>query len=48
MEEIARGTSKRGATMMSVMPLIPAHNFADKRPPTCKDLDDAEQMRASI
>ncbi len=41
MEEIARETSKRGATMMNNMPLIPAHNFADRRSPTCKELDDA-------
>ena len=40
-EEIARETSKRGATMMNIMPLIPAHHFADRRPPTCKELDDA-------
>ncbi len=31
MEGIARETSKRGATMMNIMPLIPAHNIAYKR-----------------
>ena len=40
-EDIARETSKRGATMMNIMPLIPAHNFADRRSPTCKELDEA-------
>ena len=40
-EDIAREVSKRGATMMNIMPLIPAHDFADRRPPTCKELDEA-------
>lgn len=40
-EDIAREVSKRGAIMMNIMPLIPAHEFADRRPPTCKELDDA-------
>jgi hypothetical protein len=52
MEEIAGETSKRGATMMNIMPLIPSHNFADKRPPTCKELDGApgksEQVSGSV
>jgi nitrogen fixation protein NifB len=41
MEEITRETSKRGATMMNIIPLIPAHNFADKCPPMCKEVADA-------
>jgi nitrogen fixation protein NifB len=40
-EDIAREVSKRGAIMMNIMPLIPAHDFADRRPPTCKELDEA-------
>jgi nitrogen fixation protein NifB len=40
-EDIAREVSKRGAIMMNIMPLIPAHEFADRRSPTCKELDDA-------
>jgi nitrogen fixation protein NifB len=41
MEDIARETSERGATMMNIMPLIPAHDFAERRAPTCKELDAA-------
>lgn len=38
---IAEEASKRGASLMNIIPLIPQHGFKEHRKPTCKELEEA-------
>ncbi|MEJ5292546.1 MAG: radical SAM protein [Candidatus Methanosuratincola sp.] len=38
---IAEEASKRGASLMNIIPLIPQHGFKDYRRPTCEELNEA-------
>ncbi|MBC7120804.1 MAG: radical SAM protein [Candidatus Methanosuratus sp.] len=38
---IAEEASKRGASLMNIIPLIPQHGFKDHRRPSCKELEEA-------
>ncbi len=37
--EIAKTTKEAGADMINIIPLIPQHELADKRPPGCRELN---------
>ena len=40
---IAKGVSEAGAQFINIIPLIPQHEFHDKRPPTCRQLNKARE-----
>ncbi|XRH75322.1 MAG: radical SAM protein [Candidatus Methanosuratincola verstraetei] len=40
---IAEEASKRGASLMNIIPLIPQHGFKDHRRPTCQELEEARK-----
>jgi len=42
-EEIAKRVKEAGAILMNVIPLIPLHEFKDRRPPTCEELREVRQ-----
>ena len=40
-EEIAKTTSEKGASIINIIPLIPQNEFADRRRPTCEEIEKA-------
>ncbi len=40
-EEVARTVAQAGASLFNIIPVIPQAEFADKRAPTCEELDKA-------
>ena len=42
-EEIARFYSGLGIEIMNIMPLIPVHDMADRKPPTCEELREVRK-----
>ena len=40
-EEIAKTTAERGASIINIIPLIPQNEFADRRRPTCEEVEKA-------
>ncbi len=43
-EEIAKKVSKLGAFKMNIIPLLPLHNFKDRRSPTCVELRTSRDL----
>ncbi len=43
---IAEKTAALGASILNIIPLIPQHGMADKREPTCAELNDAREAAA--
>jgi nitrogen fixation protein NifB len=41
--EVARTTAALGAGRINLIPLIPSNGFADHRPPSCKEIEDARR-----
>ena len=40
-EEIAKATADRGASIINIIPLIPQNEFSDHRRPTCEEIEKA-------